>query len=89
MDGINDIRQTGTQISRSYISLATGRLTLIFKTPKCNFFRINRNRSKVGSVGIHRLNNSVWMKEELHEQWKVCIIVPTYKKGDKTDSTNY
>jgi len=40
-------------------------------------------------VGIHTLINSVWMKEELPERWKDNTIVPAYKKGDKTDSTNY
>jgi hypothetical protein len=33
---------------------------------------------------IHKLN-SVWNKEELPQQWKESIAVPTYKKGDKTD----
>jgi hypothetical protein len=27
--------------------------------------------------------------EELSEQWKESIIIPTYKKGDKTDYTNH
>jgi hypothetical protein len=56
---------------------------------KCNFGRINRNRSKLLRVGMHKLIISVWMKEELPEQWKDYIIVPTYKKGGRTDSTNY
>jgi hypothetical protein len=38
---------------------------------------------------IHKLINSIWNKEELHEQWKESIIVPVYKKGDKTDCSNY
>jgi hypothetical protein len=29
------------------------------------------------------------MQEELPEQWKQFIIVPIYKKGDKTDCRNY
>jgi hypothetical protein len=37
---------------------------------------------------IHKLNNSVWNKEELPDQWKESIIVPIYKKGDEADSTN-
>jgi hypothetical protein len=38
-----------------------------------------------GSSEIHKLVNSIWNKEELPEQWKESIIVPIYKKGDKTD----
>jgi len=39
---------------------------------------------------IHKLTNSVWNKEELPEEWKESIIVPVYKKGDKTYcSSNY
>jgi hypothetical protein len=38
---------------------------------------------------IHKLNNSVWNKEELPDQWKESIIVPVHKKCDKTDCNNY
>jgi hypothetical protein len=38
---------------------------------------------------IHRLICCVWNKEELPQQWKESIIVPIYKKGDKTDCNNY
>jgi hypothetical protein len=38
---------------------------------------------------IHKLINSSWNKEELPEQWKESIIVPIYKKSDKTDCSNY
>jgi hypothetical protein len=33
---------------------------------------------------IHQFINSIWSKVELPDQWKVLIIVPFYKKGDKT-----
>jgi hypothetical protein len=33
---------------------------------------------------IHKLIISTWNKEELPEKWKESIIVPIYKKGDKT-----
>jgi hypothetical protein len=38
---------------------------------------------------IHRLICCVWNKEELPQQWKEHIIVPIYKKGNKTDCNNY
>ena len=38
---------------------------------------------------IHKLIISIWNKEELPEQCKESIIVPTHKKGDKTDSNIY
>jgi hypothetical protein len=36
---------------------------------------------------IHKLINSVWNKEELSDEWKEPIVLPMYKKGDKTDCT--
>ena len=38
---------------------------------------------------IHELIISIWNKEELPEEWKESITVPIYKKGDKTDCSNY
>jgi len=38
---------------------------------------------------IHKLIFSVWNKEELPEGWKESIIAPIYKKGYKTDCSNY
>jgi hypothetical protein len=38
---------------------------------------------------IHKLVICVWNTKELPEEWKESIIVPIYKKGDKTDCSNY
>jgi len=38
---------------------------------------------------IHKLIITIWNKEEFPEDWKESIIVPIYKKGDKTDCSNY
>jgi hypothetical protein len=35
---------------------------------------------------IHKLINSVWIKKELPDQWKMSIIVPVHKEGENTDS---
>jgi len=38
---------------------------------------------------IHKLIISIWNKEELPEERKESIIVPIYKKGDKSDCSNF
>ena len=37
---------------------------------------------------IQKLMNSIWNRK-LTKRWKESIIVPTYKKGDETDCSNY
>jgi hypothetical protein len=32
-------------------------------------------------IVIHKLISSIWMKEELPDQWKEPIVLPVYKKG--------
>jgi hypothetical protein len=49
---------------------------------------IKAGGSKICSE-IHKLTISIWNKEELPDQWKESIVVPVYKKGDKTDCSNY
>jgi hypothetical protein len=40
--------------------------------------------------GTHKLTCSIRNKEELLQQWKeYIIVVPVYKKGDKTGCSNY
>jgi hypothetical protein len=34
---------------------------------------------------IHEVINSVWNKEEFHQQWKEPIIIPICKKRNKTE----
>jgi hypothetical protein len=38
---------------------------------------------------IQKLIHSICNKKELYQQWKESIIVPLYKKKDKTDCSNY
>ena len=37
----------------------------------------------------HKLINSIWKKEKLPESWKKSIILPIFRKGDKTNCSNY
>jgi hypothetical protein len=36
-----------------------------------------------------KIINSIWNNEELPKEWKESKAVPIYKKGDKTDCSNY
>ena len=38
---------------------------------------------------IYKLIISILNKEKLRDEWKESIILPMYKKGDKTDFNNY
>jgi hypothetical protein len=49
---------------------------------------IKAGGSKICSE-FHKLIISIWNKEELPDQCKESIVVPVYKKGDKTDCSNY
>ena len=40
-------------------------------------------------IEIYKLVLAIWKKEMLPEQWKESIIVPIYKKGEKTNCSNY
>jgi hypothetical protein len=46
-------------------------------------------RGRTVRFEIHELTHSIWNMEELLGEWKESIIVPVYKKGDKTDCSNY
>jgi hypothetical protein len=46
-------------------------------------------RSNMLFSKIRKLIDSVWNTEELPQQRKESVIVPIYKKGDKTDCSNY
>jgi hypothetical protein len=38
---------------------------------------------------IRMLIKLMWNKEELPRQWKVSVMVPIHKEGDKADCSNY
>ena len=38
---------------------------------------------------IHKLITSMWNREKLPEEWKELVVAPIYRKGNKTDCSNY
>jgi hypothetical protein len=57
-----------------------------YKSPGTDQIPAELVKAGVGTLysEIHRLIWSIWNKEELPKQWKESIIVPIYKKGNKT-----
>jgi hypothetical protein len=95
---VSDVRQTEVHMaeplvpgpSRLEVEIAIAKLKK-YKSPGSD--QIPAELIQAGGEmllsAIHKLINSIWNKEELPHQWKESIIVPIYKKGDKTDCNNY
>jgi hypothetical protein len=72
------------------VEIAIGKLKS-YKSPGTDniLAELNKAGGETLYSEIHRLICCIWNKEELPQQWKESIIVPVYKKGDKTDCNNY
>jgi hypothetical protein len=74
----------------SEVKIAIAKLKM-YKSPGSN--KIPAEQFQAGGeilfLVINKLINSIWDQEELPEQCKEPIIVPIYRKGDKTDCSNY
>ena len=96
--GVNDFRQTEIHTAEPLVpEPSASDFELAIKKVKSHIspglYQIPAEMIKSGSKTIrfviHKLIISIWNKEELPEEWKESIIVPIYKKGDKTDCSNY
>jgi hypothetical protein len=96
--GVHDIRQMDIDMTESLVpepsivevEVAVGK----FRSYKCLGTdqipaELIRAWSEILCSVKHKLIYSIWNKEELPQQWKESVIVPIYKKGDKTDCNNY
>jgi len=91
--GVNDVRQVDVHTAKPLIpepsafevELATEKLKS-HKLPGTDQIPAELIKGGVRTIRVesHKLIVSIWSKE-LPEQWKESIIVPIYKKGDKTD----
>jgi len=96
--GVNEVRPTEIhtaeplvpETSASEVELAIEKLKS-HKSPGID--QIPAELIKAGGrticLEIHKLIISIWNKEELPQEWKELITAPIYKKGDKTDCSNY
>ena len=96
--GVNDVRQREIHTAEplvpepraSEVELAIEKLKIL-KSPGIVQIPAQLMKAGCGTIcyEIHKHIICVWNKEELPEEWKESIIVPIYKKGDKTDCINY
>ena len=92
--GVNDARQTeihtaeplASEPSASEFQLAIEKIKS-HKSPGID--QITVELTKPIRCEDRKLIISIWNKEELPEEWKESIMVPIYKKGDKTYYCNY
>jgi len=96
--GVNDVRQTEIHTAEPLVpEPGTFDLEMAIKKLKTHkspsIIQIPAKLIKAGGrtihYVIHKLIISIWNKEELPEKWKQLIIVPVYKKGNKTGCSNY
>ena len=97
-NGVNDIRQTDIHTAKPLVPEPSAfEVELVIEKLKSHkspgVDQIPAELIKAGGrtirSEIHKLIISIWNKEKLPEEWKESIIVPIYKKGDKTDCSNY
>jgi hypothetical protein len=62
-----------------------------YKSPGVNQVSAEMIQAKSNALrsDIHRRFNFVWNWEELPQQWKEHMIMPSDEKGDKTDYINH
>jgi hypothetical protein len=74
----------------SEVEVATGKVKR-YKSPGIDQIPAEQIRAggEILRSEIHKLFKLIWTKEELPQQWKESNVVPIYKKGYKTDCSNY
>jgi hypothetical protein len=72
------------------VGMATENLK-VYKSPGIDQIpaELLKARSRTVRSEVYKLFTSIWNKEELPEEWEELIIVPIYKKGDKTKCSTY
>jgi hypothetical protein len=63
----------------------------MYKSPDCDQILVDLVQAGGETLWyeIHKLINLNLNQEELPHQWKVSVVMPTYKKGDKTNYSSY
>jgi hypothetical protein len=96
--GVHDFRQMDIHTAEPLVpeptlvevEIAIGKLKS-YKSPDTDQIpaKLIKARGETLYSEIHRCICPIWNKEELPQQWKESIVIPIYKKGDKTDCNNY
>jgi hypothetical protein len=79
-----------TEPSASEFEFAIGKLKS-YKSPGGD--RISAELIQAGGKTLrskfHKVIKLIWNRKELSHQWKESVVVPSHKKCDKTDCSNY
>jgi hypothetical protein len=95
--GVNNVKQTEKRTAEPLVPEPTSceeEITIEklkrYKLPDTDQILSELIQAEANSLRseTHKLINSIWSKEELPQQWKEFVIVPIYKKDDKTDCSD-
>jgi hypothetical protein len=96
--GAGGVRQTEMHTAESFVSepSASEIEDSIGKLKRYKFPAVDQIPAELIQAGgetlhseIHKLIKLIWNEEELPHQWKESVVVPSHKKGDKTDCSSY
>jgi hypothetical protein len=96
--GVNDVRQIEVRKAETLVPEPSAfEVEMAIEKPKRHESpgtdqipaELIKARGRIIRSEIHKFIISIWNKEELPEEGKESVIVPIYKKGDKTDCSNY
>jgi hypothetical protein len=92
--GVNGVRQTEVHTAEPLVPEPSDfEVDLAIEKLKCHKSpgidqipaELIKAEGRIICYEIHKFIISIWNKEELPEEWKESIILPVYKRDDKTD----
>jgi len=77
------------ELSQEEMEKATFNLKINKAPGEDNITELIKNASQKLKERLYALIHKIWRDEKMPDEWKVGLIVPLFKKGDKMKCENY